>query len=90
MRRLTYENEAFDEFTEWATVNKKLFDRIVKLLTEIQRTPSAGTGKPEPLKHEYKDCCRGAGAITRIDQEHRLVYQVTNETITVLSCRDHY
>ena len=85
MRRLTFENEAFDEFTEWATVNKKHFDRIVKLLTEIQRTPFAGTGKPEPLKYEYKGCWS-----RRIDQEHRLIYQVTNEAITVLSCRDHY
>lgn len=85
MRRLTFENEAFDEFTEWATVNKKIFDRIVKLLIEIQRTPFIGTGKPEPLKHEF----RGYWS-RRIDQEHRLIYQVTNDTIVVLSCRDHY
>jgi len=54
MRRLTFENEAFDEFTEWATINKKIFDRIIKLLIEIQRTPLTGTGKPELLKHEFK------------------------------------
>lgn len=23
-------------------------------------------------------------------QEHRLIYQVTNDAIVVLSCRDHY
>lgn len=85
MRRLTFENEAFDEFTEWATVNKKMFDRIVRLLIEVQRTPFSGTGKPEPLKHEFKGYWS-----RRIDQEHRLVYQVTNDSIVVLSCRDHY
>lgn len=85
MRRLTFENEAFDEFTEWATVNKKIFDRIVRLLIEMQRTPFTGTGKPEPLKHEFKGCWS-----RRIDQEHRLIYQVTDEAIIVISCRDHY
>jgi toxin YoeB len=85
MRRLTFENEAFDEFTEWSVENKKLFDRIVKLLVEIRRTPFDGTGKPEALKHDYKGCWS-----RRIDHEHRLIYKVTDETILVLSCRDHY
>lgn len=85
MRRLTFENEAFDEFAEWATLNKKIFDRIVKLLVEVQCNPFKGTGKLEPLKHEFKGCWS-----RRIDQEHRLIYQVTNEAIIVLSCRDHY
>ncbi|MBC3786506.1 Txe/YoeB family addiction module toxin [Spirosoma utsteinense] len=85
MHRLTFENEAFDEFTEWATHDKKLFIRIVKLLAEIRRTPFDGTGKPEALKHDYKGCWS-----RRIDQEHRLIYKVTDETILVLSCRDHY
>lgn len=56
MHRLTLENEAFDEFTEWATLDEKLFIRIVTLLTEIRRTPFDGTGKPEALKHDYKGC----------------------------------
>lgn len=85
MRRLTFENEAFDEFTEWATVNKKMFDRIVRLLIEVQRTPFSGTGKPEPLKHEFKGYWS-----RRIDQEHRLVYQVTNDSIVVAGITINY
>jgi toxin YoeB len=54
MRQLIFEDEAFDEFIEWITINKKLFDRIVKLLNEVRRQPFEGTGKPEPLKHDYK------------------------------------
>jgi toxin YoeB len=42
-------------------------------------------GKPEPLRHQFKGCWS-----RRIDQEHRLVYRVTDEAITILSCRDHY
>jgi|UPI0003A80AF0 toxin YoeB len=85
MRRLLFENEAFDEFTAWATEDKKLFARIVKLLAEAQRTPFDGKGKPELLKHEYKGCIS-----RRINQEHRLIYKVTDEFLIVLACRDHY
>ena len=44
-----------------------------------------GIGKPEPLKHELAGCWS-----KRIDQEHRLVYQVLDETIRILACRYHY
>ncbi len=85
MRKILFEHEAFDEFIGWATEDKKLFGRIVKLLTETCRTPFEGTGKPELLKHEYKGCVS-----RRINQEHRLIYRVTDELIIVLACRDHY
>ncbi len=60
-------------------------DRIIKLLEEIQRTPFEGTGKPEPLKYNLKGCWS-----RRIDDEHRLVYEVTNDEIVVISCKYHY
>ncbi len=85
MRKLLFEHEAFDEFISWATEDKKLFGRIVKLLTEARRTPFEGIGKPELLKREYKGCVS-----RRINQEHRLIYRVTDELIIVLACRDHY
>lgn len=60
-------------------------DRIIKLLEEIQRNPFEGTGKPEPLKFNLKGCWS-----RRIDDEHRLVYQVTNDEIIIISCKFHY
>ena len=42
MRRLFFENEAFKEFIDWATEDKKLVARIVKLLTEARQTPVEG------------------------------------------------
>ena len=85
MRQLMFTNIAFDDFIEWSSENKKLFDRIVKLLVEVRRTPFEGIGKPELLKHDLKGYWS-----RRINQEHRLIYKVTDETILVLSCRDHY
>ncbi len=60
-------------------------DRIIKLLGEIQRNPFEGTGKPEPLKYNLKGYWS-----RRIDDEHRLVYEITNDDIVVISCKYHY
>ena len=59
--------------------------RIVNLMKEVLREPFSGIGKPEPLKYELKGCWS-----RRIDQEHRLVYQVTEDKIRILACRYHY
>jgi toxin YoeB len=49
------------------------------------RQPFAGLGKPEPLKHELSGYWS-----RRINDEHRLVYKITDEAITIISCRYHY
>ena len=55
------------------------------MIEEIQRTPFEGKGKPESLKHELKGCWS-----RRIDDEHRIIYQITEEKIRILACRFHY
>lgn len=42
-------------------------------------------GKPEPLKHELVGCWS-----RRITEEHRLVYEVNDLSIDVVSCMYHY
>jgi toxin YoeB len=59
--------------------------RIVELIKQIEREPFTGIGKPEPLKHEFKGCWS-----RRIDDEHRIVYQVFDDKIRILACRYHY
>ena len=85
MRKVVFEGSAFQDFVEWATVDKKLYLRIVDLIMDILRQPFAGIGKPEPLKHELKGYWS-----RRINDEHRLVYKVTNDAITIVSCKYHY
>lgn len=50
MKKIVFEETAFQHFTEWATINKKLHQRIVAL--DILRQPYSGIGKPEALKHD--------------------------------------
>lgn len=67
--------------------NKKLLQKIDALLTELREHPKTGTGRPELLKHyEIPTWSR------RISGEHRLVYRIQDEVITVLvlSAYGHY
>jgi len=83
--KLTFTDEAWDEYLYWQTRDKKILKKINTLIKDVKREPFGGLGKPEPLKHEL------AGYWSRhITQEHRLVYEVFEESILVISCRYHY
>jgi len=56
MRKVAFLPKAFEHFNEWSSADNKTYQRIVELIKDIQRTPFAGIGKPEPLKHEFKGC----------------------------------
>jgi toxin YoeB len=62
-----------------------MFQRILRILKECQRTPFEGVGKPEPLKGTSKGLWS-----RRITDEHRLVYEVTNDLSIVFSMKAHY
>lgn len=85
MKRLVFTKNAWEDYTSWLKDDRKSLKKINKLILEIQRSPYEGTGKPEPLKYDL------AGFWSRrIDREHRLVYQVTENEILIYSCRYHY
>jgi toxin YoeB len=84
-RELQFDNEAFDDFMDWLIEDKKVYLKIIKLLKEVRRTPFDGEGKPEPLRHNLSGFWS-----RRITKEHRLVYEVTDEIIKVISVKDHY
>ncbi|WP_090988387.1 Txe/YoeB family addiction module toxin [Pedobacter suwonensis] len=75
---------AWEDYLYWQSVDKSVLKKINALIKEIERTPFEGTGKPEPLKHQY------AGWWSRrINLEHRLVYKVEDNKLIVLQCRYH-
>lgn len=65
--------------------NTGVQNKITSLLKSILETPFTGIGKPEPLKHNYSGLWS-----RRINREHRLVYEVTEEIIIILSLKGHY
>jgi len=70
---------------DWQADDAAVAERINALIEDIRRHPFTGLGKPEPLRFELKGWWS-----RRIDREHRLVYKVTGDTITVAQCRFHY
>jgi len=85
MKNITFAPKAFEQFNDWAAQDKKIHRKILTLINEILREPFTGLGKSEPLKHELSGYWS-----RRITDEHRLVYEVTDTEIIILSCRFHY
>jgi len=85
MQSIVFEGKAFEQFTNWAKVDKKIHSKIVELINNIQSTPFIGLGKPEPLKYQLQGYWS-----RRITDEHRLVYKVTDTSIVIISCKYHY
>jgi len=85
MRTILFSPEALRHLDDWKNQNPRISTRIILLITAISESPFSGIGKPEPLKHSLQ----GKWS-RRITREHRLVYEVTDSTIKIISCRFHY
>ena len=83
--RLVFSELAWEDYLYWLKTDKKRLKKINDLIRAIKREPFTGIGKPEPLKHKYSGFWS-----RRIDQEHRLIYQVTENELLVAKCRFHY
>jgi toxin YoeB len=62
-----------------------MLKRINLLIKDIQRNSFEGIGKPEPLKHSLTGYWS-----RRINDEHRIVYKVTDEGLFIAQLRYHY
>ncbi len=82
---ILFTDDAWEDYLYWQQTDKQTLRKINQLLKEIQRTPFTGIGKPEPLKHQLQGCWS-----RRIDSEHRLVYEITDNMLKVIGCRFHY
>jgi toxin YoeB len=82
---ILFTDDAWEDYLYWQQTDKTTLRKINQLLKEIQRSPFTGVGKPEPLKHQLQGCWS-----RRIDSEHRLVYEITDDTLKVIGCRFHY
>ena len=54
MSKITFAEDAWEDYLYWQGQDKKILKKINSLLKEIQRTPFEGSGKPEPLKGELQ------------------------------------
>ena len=83
--RLIFADAAWEDYLFWQQQDKRMVERINKLIKETQREPFSGIGKPEPLKHAL------AGYWSRrITDEHRMVYKVDGDVLLIAQLRYHY
>jgi toxin YoeB len=83
--RYVFVEESWEDYLYWQKTDKKTLKKINELLKDIARNPFTGLGKPEPLKYKYQGFWS-----RRIDLEHRLIYQVSEDEILIAKCRFHY
>jgi len=67
------------------TGQKAILKKIEALLSEIEQNPFSGTGKPEVLKHNLSGLWS-----RRINREHRIVYEINDNTVFIHSVKGHY
>jgi toxin YoeB len=85
--KLVWHPNAWDEYVNWQTGDRRILKRINSLIKDIQRGDDGGIGRPELLKSDLS-----GWASRRINEEHRLVYRVVDARgeLEILSCRYHY
>ncbi len=81
-----YSPKAMEDIAYWKkSGNKKIQHKIAALISSIEETPFTGIGSPEALKYKL------AGLWSRrINQEHRLIYEISNNTVFIHSLLGHY
>lgn len=83
--KLVFAEKAWEDYLYWQKTDKKLLKRINTLIKNITREPFEGIGKPEPLKHALSGYWS-----RRINDEHRIVYKVQDDSLLIAQLRFHY
>ena len=83
--RLIFSEHAWQDCQYWVETDRQMLKRINRLIQEIVRDPFRGSGKPEPLKHGLSGYWS-----RRLNDEHRIVYRMTEDAVLIAQLRYHY
>lgn len=83
--KILFAELAWEDYLYWQKTDKQMLKRVNELIKAILREPFTGISKPEPLKHGLSGYWS-----RRINDEHRLVYKVTEDALLIAQCRHHY
>lgn len=84
--KLIFSQQAVDDIEyHKKSGNKVVLKKLFILLNEIAVHPTEGTGKPELLKYNLSGLWS-----RRINQEHRLIYEIFDTTIHIHAALGHY
>jgi toxin YoeB len=83
--KLIFSERAWEDYLHWQETDRRLLARINQLIRAIQREPFRGIGKPEPLKHAFQGYWS-----RRLNDEHRIVYKIQDDSVLIAQIRYHY
>ena len=83
--KLMFSEQAWEDYLYWQKTDKKLLERINTLIKDTSRSPFEGIGKPEPLKNALSGYWS-----RRINDEHRIVYKISDGSMLIAQLRFHY
>lgn len=83
--KIIFSANAWEDYLFWQQTDKKMLKRINKLVKEISRSPFKGIGKPETLRHGLSGYWS-----RRINDEHRIVYKITEDVLLIAQLKYHY
>jgi toxin YoeB len=83
--KLVFSERAWEDYLYWQQTDRRLVARIHQLIRDIQREPFSGIGKPEPLRHAFEGYWS-----RRINDEHRIVYKIKDDSVLIAQLRYHY
>jgi toxin YoeB len=83
--KIAFTSRAWEDYLHWQGSDRTIVKRINRLIEDTLRTPFAGIGKPEPLRHTGPDVWS-----RRLTEEHRLLYLIEDDQITIIQARYHY
>ncbi len=83
--KLIFAANAWEDYLYWQKTDKTILKRINALIKDITREPFEGIGKPEPLKHALSGYWS-----RRINDEHRIVYKIHDNSLLIAQLRYHY
>ena len=82
---LLWTEEAWEDYLYWQSQDKKTLKRVNQIIRDIQRSPHASIGKPEPLKGDLSGWWS-----RRIDDANRIVYRFKGGAVEITQCKGHY
>jgi len=82
---LIFPEEASEDYLYWQRQDRKIVERINKLVQEIRREPLSGAVKPEQLEHALSGY-----RSRRIDYEHRMVYKTEGDSLFIAQLTYRY
>jgi len=83
--KIIFSTQSWEDYFCWQRTDKRILKRINGLIKDIYREPYKGKGKPEPLRHALSVYWS-----RRINEQHRIVYKIKENSLFIAQLRYHY